>query len=285
MPRVEDALRDLIQYHSKRMAVQVLGDAPAQLRELRREVRSLRNAVQGFEATLKDLVAARKRQMAVPPAPQPQVESARFSPRLLKSLRKRLSLTQQELARLLEVSAVTVAAWESGRSRPRKANLAQVVTLRGMSAPVVDAALGRQPAPAPPKPAQLKKLRKGLCLTQAELAKLLSVSPASITSWEAGKTVPTRANRCVIADLASLSQEEVDERLGRRATSGAVPTAARRRGLAPEQIRDIRDKVGLSQKELARKIGVSVNSISNWETGRAAPRARSVHELLALAAE
>ena len=123
MPRVEDALRDLIQYHGKRAATQVFGDTTAQIRELRREVRGLRAAVQELEGALKALVAAREREMAVPPAAEEDVESARFSPRMLKTLRKRLSLTQQELARLLEVSAVTVAAWESGRSRPRKARL------------------------------------------------------------------------------------------------------------------------------------------------------------------
>ena len=76
---------------------------------------------------------------------------------------------------------------------------------------------------------------------------------------------------------------DVDEQLGRGPAIGAVPVAVRRRGLSAEQIRELRLSIGLSQKELAEKIGVSVNSISNWETGRTAPRTRSVHEMLALA--
>jgi len=285
MPRVEDALRDLIQYHAKRAAGQVFGDTPAQLRDLRREVRGLRSAVQELEGVLRNVVAAREREMAVPPAAEEEVESARFSPRLLKNLRKRLSLTQLELAKLLEVSAVTVAAWESGRSRPRKGNLAQVVTLRGMDAAEVDAALGRQEAPDAPKPEQLRKLRSQFCITQAELARLLSVSPASVTSWEAGKAVPGRKNRRAIAELMAASASDIDARLGRAAAIGAIPVAVRRRGLTPEQIKELRLKAGLSQKELAEKIGVSVNSISNWETGRTVPRTHSVHDMLALAAE
>jgi DNA-binding transcriptional regulator YiaG len=285
MPRVEDALRDLIQYHGRKAAAQVFGETAAQLREVRREVRGLRSAVQEIEGILKGLVTAREREMAVPPANEEEVETARFSPRMLKSLRKRLSLTQQELAKLLEVSAVTVAAWETGRSRPRKANLAQVVTLRGMGASDVDTALGRQEAPEAPKPEQLKKLRSHFCITQAELARLLSVSPASVTSWEAGKATPGRINRRAIADLLAASSEEVDQKLGRSAAVGAVPVAVRRRGLTADEIKNLRDKIGLSQKALAQKIGVSVNSISNWETGRTVPRARSVHQMLALAAE
>jgi DNA-binding transcriptional regulator YiaG len=255
------------------------------MRELRREVRSLRGVVQELEGALKGLVAAREREMAVPPAAEDEVETARFSPRMLKGLRKRLSLTQQELATLLEVSAVTVAAWESGRSRPRKGNLAQVVTLRGMGPADVDSALGREGAPDAPKPEQLKKLRSQFCITQAELARLLSVSPASVTSWEAGKAVPGRKNRRAVAELAASSAEDVDQLLGRAPAIGAVPVAVRRRGLTAAQIRELRLKIGLSQKELAERIGVSVNSISNWETGRTAPRTRSVHEMLALAAQ
>jgi DNA-binding transcriptional regulator YiaG len=241
--------------------------------------------VQEIEGVLKGLVTAREREMAVPPAAEAKVESARFSPRVLKGLRKRLSLTQMELAKLLEVSAVTVAAWESGRSKPRKANLAQIVTLQSMEPSDVDTALGREEAPEAPKPEQLKKLRSQFCMTQAELARLISVSPASITSWEAGKAVPGRKNRVAIAALAAASPEEVDQRLGRSAAVGAVPVAVRRRGLTAAQIKDLRAKAGLSQKGLADKIGVSVNSISNWETGRTVPRTPSVHAMLALAAQ
>ncbi|NLW51366.1 MAG: helix-turn-helix transcriptional regulator [Candidatus Brocadiaceae bacterium] len=281
MSRVEDALRDLVQYHSKRIANQVYGDTAARVRELTREVRSLRKEIQAIEGTVGELVSVRESEMAVPPADEETVDNARFSPRTLKSLRKRLSLTQKDLAKLLEVSAVTVTAWESGRSRPRKANLAQIVTLRGMAPADVDAALGRAQAPAALKPEQLKKLRNQLAITQAALAALLSVSPASIALWEAGKAVPTRKNRAALAELAGLSTADVAERLGRVPTASTPPAS----GLSSEQVREIRQKAGLSQRELADKLGVSANSVSNWETGRSAPRSRTVHALTALAAQ
>ena len=52
--------------------------------------------------------------------------------------------------------------------------------------------------------------------------------------------------------------------------------------LSPAQIRDIRNKAGLSQKALAKALNVSPNSICNWETGRTAPRGENVEKLLAV---
>ena len=282
MGKVEEALRELVQYHGRRAASHVLGKVPALVRQLRREVRDLRKEARQLQADVKALTSAHQQEMAVPPAPEEDLASVRISPRSLKSMRKRFGLTQQELARLLEVSTVTVTTWESGRSRPRKANLAQIVTLRGMSQSEVDAALGRSAAPPSVKPEDLKRLRKKHQLTQAELAVMLGVSPASVTSWEAGKTEPREKNRSAIAELASRLREEAAKRSADGAGAGApAPDGP----LSADGIKALRQQAGLSQKELARQVGVSVNSVSNWETGRTAPRAASVRKLLELAAQ
>ena len=42
--------------------------------------------------------------------------------------------------------------------------------------------------------------------------------------------------------------------------------------MSPKRIRELRVRAGLSQGELAEKIGVSQVTISNWETKRSAPR-------------
>jgi DNA-binding transcriptional regulator YiaG len=282
MGKVEDAVRDLIQYHSKRMATEVLGDVPAQLREARREVRTLQKDLGQLAGDVRELLEARRREMAVPPAPEEAVADVRFSKRTLTSLRRRFDLTQQELAELLEVSPVTVTAWETGKSRPRPGNLAQIVTLRGMAQSEVDEALGREPAPPAPTPAQLKRLRKKNGLTQAELAELVGVSTASVTSWEAGKTAPGRDNRRRLGELRQMSGRQMDQELGRHPEAVGAAAGATGGRLEPDQIRAIRKEAGLSQKEMAERIGVSVNSISNWETGRSYPRRGSVEKLLGM---
>ncbi len=282
MGKVEDALRDLILYHSKRAATEALGDMPAQVRRARRGMRALQKAVEELSAQVRKLLEARRREMAVPPAPEAETGKVRFTKRTLKSLRQRFDLTQQELAKLLEVSPVTITSWETGKSRPRKANLAPIVTLRNMAPPQVDEALGRAPAPRLLTPQQLKRLRKKLSLTQAGLAKLVGVSTASVTSWEAGKTAAGRDSRRVIAELKKALRGQVDERLGRRPAAPARTPRAGGGAPSPAQIKAIRTKAGLSQRQLARKLKVSVNSVSNWETGRSVPRSRTVQKLLSL---
>ncbi len=292
MAKVEEALRQLVQHQSRRVAANALGKMPAQLRAARRDIRALEKAVAQLVADVTGLLAARRREMPVPPAPEEELGKVRFTKRTLRSLRERFDLTQEELARLLQVSPVTVTAWETAKSRPRKANLAQIVALRAMGQAQVDAALGREAAPAAVKPPQMKRLRKRLALTQSDLAKLLGVSTASVTSWEAGKSEPGRENRRSIAQLRGLTRKEASQRMGRSSerpgrperASKSAPRAARKgaAGLSPADIRAIRQKAGLSQGALARLVRVSANSVSNWETGRTAPRRAAVQKLLDL---
>ncbi len=39
----------------------------------------------------------------------------------------------------------------------------------------------------------------------------------------------------------------------------------------PELLRNIRKQLGISQEDLAHKLGVSFNSINRWENGKASP--------------
>ena len=216
----------------------------------------------------------------MPPAPHEEATKVRFSKRALRSIRKRFALTQQEVARLLEVSPVTITAWETARSRPRNANLARIVTLRGMSQAQVDGALGREQVRRAPKPDQLKKLRKRLSLTQADLAALVGVSTAAVTSWETGKTTPARKAREAIAELRRTRRGPADRRAAQRPGPGA--TGQRTTRLTPSDIRAIRKQAGLSQKEMADRLGVSPNAVSNWETGRSVPRGSNVQKVMGL---
>jgi len=104
---------------------------------LRREVVRLRRRVaelRGALTTLRRSAAGWRRIMeaapAVPPVSEEEAKSARLSPRLIHSLRKRLGLSQTALARLVGVSPPAVAHWEAGNSTPTGQNRAAVVGLR-----------------------------------------------------------------------------------------------------------------------------------------------------------
>ncbi len=284
MGKIEDALRDLVQYHGKRAAKELLGDLPAQVREVRSQLRDVQRSVAGLTKQVGKLVSVRRQEMAVPPAGESKLEGARFTKRTLPSMRRRLDLTQQELARLIEVSAAAVASWETGKSRPRRSNLAQIITLRAMSPAEVDEALGREHVSPSVAPAEIKRLRKRLGLTQAELARLVEVSGATVAAWEIGKSNVSRGKRAALAAVEGMARDELDRRLGREpaAEAASPPPSGAEVAVSAGDVKAIRVKLGLSQRALAKRLGVSVNTVSNWETDRTSPRRKSAEQLLAL---
>jgi DNA-binding transcriptional regulator YiaG len=282
MAKIDDAVRDLVLYHSKRTAKELVGDLPSRLRGLSRDLRALQKTVEKLAKSVDGLQQAKQKEAPVTPAPEEEVEKARFTRRTLPAMRKRFDLTQQELAQLLELSPVTVSSWETNRSRPSGENMARIVALRSMGQDEVNAALGREALPKPMEPAQIKALREALGLTQADLAKLAVVSVASVTAWETGKSTPQGANRQALAAVAQMTMEDAAGKLGREGPGKRMATTAKAGELAPEKIRQMRREAGMSQKAFAEALGVAVNSISNWETGRTKPRKITVAKLLSM---
>ncbi len=61
-----------------------------------------------------------------------EVEKSRYSPRLLKILRKNLGISQKELGILAGVSIGAVQMWEKGKFRPKEDKMGVFVGLRKM---------------------------------------------------------------------------------------------------------------------------------------------------------
>ncbi|MBI4832089.1 MAG: helix-turn-helix domain-containing protein, partial [Candidatus Lindowbacteria bacterium] len=61
---------------------------------------------------------------------QEEIKTSRITGRVIRNLRKKLGITQEKLALLLDVSPGAVAFWEQGRARPRGANKATIIALR-----------------------------------------------------------------------------------------------------------------------------------------------------------
>ena len=77
------------------------------------------------------LVADLNTRIAAPPrASDAEVKHARLSPRLIRSQRQRLALSQSAFGKLLGVSGPAVVAWEGGRSKPRAEAKAAIVAIR-----------------------------------------------------------------------------------------------------------------------------------------------------------
>ena len=63
-------------------------------------------------------------------APPEELKKSRFSPRLIRSLRKKLRITQKELAVLAGVTVGAVQKWETGKFRPKNDKRAALVGLK-----------------------------------------------------------------------------------------------------------------------------------------------------------
>ena len=104
---------------------------------LGREVRSLKGTVSHLRKTvslLEKFAARQQSEMAsdrsrLQAAPE-EMKKARFSPRLIRLLRKRLRITQRELAALAGVTVGAIYQWEQGLFEPRNDKKGALVALR-----------------------------------------------------------------------------------------------------------------------------------------------------------
>jgi DNA-binding transcriptional regulator YiaG len=104
---------------------------------LARDVRRLKRTVSALCRTVAPLArlgtefeAQRTADRARLAAAPEEVQTSRISPRLVKKLRKRLGVTQGELAVLVGVSQSAVASWEYAKAKPEGHNREALVALR-----------------------------------------------------------------------------------------------------------------------------------------------------------
>ena len=77
-----------------------------------------------------------KRKILLEATPE-EVKKSRFSPALIRSLRKHLGISQKELAIFSGVTVGAVHLWESGKFKPKDEKKAVMVALRKLGCPDV----------------------------------------------------------------------------------------------------------------------------------------------------
>jgi DNA-binding transcriptional regulator YiaG len=98
----------------------------------RREIAKLKRQAREQEKKIAFLEAQERKRLGRPEPLNGTVEEARFSARSVKAQRSRIGLSAAAYAKLIGVSPLTVYNWEHGKSRPRKEQLASLVSLRGI---------------------------------------------------------------------------------------------------------------------------------------------------------
>ena len=144
MPVLEQVLKSEIIRLAKKELRAVCGPLARDVRELKRRVSQLSKTVVALDKMRAALEAKRAAEGVKLEVPEEQVKAARLSPLLIKKLRKRLGLSQGQLARLVGVSGPAVAFWEQGRSRPQGRNRAALVALRDVGRREVKRMLGEK---------------------------------------------------------------------------------------------------------------------------------------------
>jgi DNA-binding transcriptional regulator YiaG len=97
----------------------------------RRDIAALKRRVASLETQLKRVskgVAPR----AAKEREDEEEQQLRFSPTRFAAQRKKLGLSAASFAKLLGVSSLSVYKWESGKTRPRRAQLKAIAATRGL---------------------------------------------------------------------------------------------------------------------------------------------------------
>ena len=128
----EQRMSNVITVLKEEMVRRARKEANAQVTKARQAATQSRREI----AQLKRLLRQREREIAYlrkqQPAEEDPLAAVRFSARSVRSQRNRLGLSAEDYGKLVGVSRLTIQYWEQGKARPRKAQLAALVAVRGI---------------------------------------------------------------------------------------------------------------------------------------------------------
>ena len=131
MPNIAAVLKDEIRRLARKEVKSQVGQTRKLAAAHRREIAGLKRLLAKQAAEIKSL-QKRSPESEKLQSTENELESIRFSARSVKAQRQRLGLSAADYGRLIGVSGLTIYAWESGKNRPRKAQLAALVAARGI---------------------------------------------------------------------------------------------------------------------------------------------------------
>ena len=132
MANVAAVLKDEIRRLAKKEVKAQIGTTKQAVGQYRRDIATLKRQVRDQEKEIAFLKAQERKRLSQPPTAEEPLEGIRFSARSVKAQRTRLKLSAEDYAKLVGVSGLTIYNWESGKTRPREAQLAALVAVRGI---------------------------------------------------------------------------------------------------------------------------------------------------------
>ena len=130
MGKLESTIKSEIERLAKREIHKVSVPLKRDVRSLKITLSQLRKAVLPLERFAADKQKELAKQ-GIPLEVSPEeLKKSRLSPRLIKTLRKKLKITQKELAILLGVTVGAAHQWETGKFTPKADKKAALAALR-----------------------------------------------------------------------------------------------------------------------------------------------------------
>ncbi|WP_273000933.1 helix-turn-helix domain-containing protein, partial [Hydrogenibacillus schlegelii] len=193
----------------------------------------------------------------------------------LVHLRKSRGLTQKEVADKLKISRSSYAQYELGRRRPDYETLIGIANLYDVS---IDYLLGRTDNPRPPSSEQTsenKTSATSICSKDPYQQMIDDDTPAD----ESHETVRSIDLKRLLDEIKARLNEfdEIKDRLTNLQrylsliASFSFEADDMSKSKFAERLRKLRLKMGISQIELAEKIGVSNFAVSRYERGATSP--------------
>ena len=130
MGKVEKVLKGEIIRLARHETKNLIRKYVEELRRQRKRVAALERELKALKAARAQEQAKRKVTTAVETVAAGQASTVRLSPRLIRSVRNRLGISQAKLAKLVGVSTLAVGNWELGKTKPRPESKARIAALR-----------------------------------------------------------------------------------------------------------------------------------------------------------
>ena len=131
MPNIAAVLKEEIRRLAKKEIKAQVGKTQKAAAQYRRDIAMLKRLLGQQDKAIK-LLKKQTQQQGQPQAEEEPLDGVRFSARSVKAQRQRLGLSAADYGKLVGVSGLTIYNWEHDKSRPRKAQLAALVAVRGI---------------------------------------------------------------------------------------------------------------------------------------------------------
>ncbi|NOY75459.1 MAG: helix-turn-helix domain-containing protein [Kiritimatiellaeota bacterium] len=143
MPNYTSVLNEEIARIAKKEVKTAVDPILARAIDLKKKVSALTKQTAELTAKLDDLEQLLGIEPLIDPSAvsEEEIKKSRITPKYIANIRKKLGLSKNEMAAILEINPNSIYLWESGRATPRNETKAKLIQLREMGKKEVKALL------------------------------------------------------------------------------------------------------------------------------------------------